>query len=56
MLGYFTRFAASGDPNGDAAVVWPAYDAATDPYLELGDPVRAGTKLRESHCDFWASL
>ena len=26
MVGYWTRFAAAGDPNGDGAPDWPAYD------------------------------
>ena len=48
--GYWTRFAASGDPNGDGSTVWPAWDAATDAYLELGDQVRAASGLRSDAC------
>lgn len=28
VIGYWTRFARTGDPNGDAAPAWPAYGAA----------------------------
>ena len=30
MVGYLTRFAATGDPNGEGAVPWPSYVAAQD--------------------------
>ena len=30
MQGYWTRFARTGDPNGDGALQWPLYDDATD--------------------------
>lgn len=53
MMGYWTRFAETGDPNGDGAVAWPAYDAETDPHLGLDLTIEAGTKLREENCDFW---
>ena len=56
MQGYWTRFAATGDPNGPNAPSWPRYDTATDPYLQLGTPVEAGAGVRTRQCDFWASL
>jgi para-nitrobenzyl esterase len=30
MMGYWTRFAATGDPNGPGTVTWPAYHAGGD--------------------------
>lgn len=54
--GYWTRFAKTGDPNGDGAVVWPIYDGATDPYLELGTPTRAAEKLNPARCDLWETF
>ncbi|MFO1420626.1 MAG: carboxylesterase family protein [Candidatus Competibacteraceae bacterium] len=56
MLGYWTRFAATGDPNGGQAVNWPQYVADADPYLELATPVRSGTGVRTAQCDFWDGL
>lgn len=53
LLGYWTRFAATGDPNGSGAVAWPTYDAASDPYLELAAPAKAGQGLRTTACDVW---
>ncbi|MGF1466538.1 MAG: carboxylesterase/lipase family protein [Sandaracinaceae bacterium] len=55
--GYWTRFAASGDPNGGGEPAWPAYDASRDPYLFLkAGEVGAGQGWRTAECDFWAGL
>ena len=48
--GYWTRFAATGDPNGDGSTAWPEWDPESDAYLELGDQVRAGSGLRSEAC------
>ena len=51
MMAYWVQFAASGDPNGEGRPHWPAYDAATDVHLELGDIVRTGKGLDKAACD-----
>jgi len=56
MMGYLVRFAATGDPNGDGAYGWPAYDAASDPYIVLDDPIAAGAGFHSAECDFWDQL
>ncbi|MDD9947087.1 MAG: carboxylesterase family protein [Myxococcales bacterium] len=56
MMGYWSRFAATGDPNGDGAVNWPRYDEMTDQHLVLDDPVRAGTGHKRARCDLWDSF
>jgi len=53
MLGYWTRFAATGDPNGGGAPVWPTAKKGSDPYLELGTTVAAKEGVRVSDCAFW---
>ena len=61
ISGYWTRFAALGNPNSDdpAVVHWPAYKHPTgqgrgaDQDIVLDWPVRADKRLREAHCDFW---
>jgi para-nitrobenzyl esterase len=60
MLGYWTQFAATGDPNapGDAGTpMWPTYDTMSDEYLQLLDPTpMANAHLTQAHCDFWESF
>jgi len=60
MLGYWTQFAATGNPNapGDAgSPMWPAYTTAGDQNMELLDPTpKANAGLRKAQCDFWASF
>ncbi|HEY5933963.1 MAG TPA: carboxylesterase/lipase family protein [Kofleriaceae bacterium] len=55
MLGYWTRFARTGDPNAAGAPSWPVYDAGADSYLELG-PIRARSGLRTVGCDLLDTL
>jgi para-nitrobenzyl esterase len=55
MRDYWVAFATSGDPNSAPATGrwphWPAYDARTDPYLELGREIVARRGLREAEYD-----
>ena len=66
MIGYWTRFAATGDPNGGGAPVWPRYatwSATSDPIFLIDDTVQvsSGEHIRAdsmvSHiaqCDYFA--
>jgi para-nitrobenzyl esterase len=51
IMGYWTRFAATGDPNGEGAIPWPEYDARSDEHLELGDTIHQGVLLHKRACD-----
>ena len=53
MDGYWSRFAAAGNPNSAGAVTWPLYDAASDSVLLLDDSAQAGSGVRAAQCDFW---
>ena len=56
ILGYWTRLARTGRPDGDGAVAWPAQAIGADHYLDLRSPVAAGEGVRTTRCDFWESL
>lgn len=56
VQGYWTRYAATGDPDGEGAVAWPAYDASTDPYLQLDVPIEAKAAFKADTCDFWDQI
>ena len=51
-LGYFARFAATGNPNAEDGVQWPVYDQASDEYLVFDTSVAVGRNAA-SKCDFW---
>jgi len=61
IAGYWTRFAATGNPNSDdeSVVHWPAFKHPTgrgrgsNKYLVLDALVREDKRLREPACDFW---
>ncbi len=54
--GYWTRFAATGDPNQPGAPRWSPYRARTDRFLRFDTPVKAGVGLKKSQCDFWDTM
>jgi para-nitrobenzyl esterase len=49
----WTRFAATGDPNGGALPAWAAYGEPAQPHLEFGDTIRPGQQLLKAECDFY---
>jgi para-nitrobenzyl esterase len=51
LLRTWARFAASGDPNGPGLPRWPAFDRATEPYLEFGTDIRAGRAWHQRQLD-----
>ena len=52
LMGYWTRFAATGDPNGGGAPFWPRYTKTSSLHLELGDVILAVAGLYDAACDF----
>lgn len=56
MMGYWTRFAATGDPNGAGAVAWPQYDANTEGMLQLDDTFAAINGYHVPQCTYLETL
>jgi para-nitrobenzyl esterase len=54
-LGYFTRFAATGNPNGEDSVTWPVYDEEADEHLAFDAAVSLRTGAAADKCAFWAN-
>ena len=55
MMGYWSRFAATGNPNGPGAVMWPRYDA-TDAMLQIDETsteISGANSYRKAQCDFY---
>jgi para-nitrobenzyl esterase len=51
ISGYWVQFAATGNPNRRGLPQWPRYEPASDRYLELGDTIRVGSRLRQRQYD-----
>jgi para-nitrobenzyl esterase len=60
MMGYWTRFAATGDPNGGAAPHWPRFSGGRPQLQELRPGATApesGATFAGAHrCAFWATI
>lgn len=40
MMAMWTQFARTGDPNVEGLADWPAYEADTDQYLYIAEPLK----------------
>lgn len=55
VLGYWTRFAATGDPNGGSDARWAPY-ATGEPLLRIAAPSREERGWRNAECDYVDSV
>jgi para-nitrobenzyl esterase len=53
MMGYWIRFAATGDPNGDVAAAWPRYVPRGDVWMEFGGESQPRAGVARELCDFF---
>ena len=51
MIGYWTRFAATGDPNGGGAPAWPALDPRRGNAMEFGADLVVRDGVHVEACD-----
>jgi para-nitrobenzyl esterase len=56
MMGYWSRHADKGDPNGEGAFAWPKYDATTDEDIVFDLKISKEAGLKKDLCDFWDSI
>jgi para-nitrobenzyl esterase len=56
IRGYWTRFAATGDPNGGGAPAWPTFDASHDVRMNLDATIAPVTDFRSDLCTFWRTF
>jgi para-nitrobenzyl esterase len=56
IMGYWSRHADKGDPNGGGALAWPSYDAQKDEGLVLDKTIATKAAFRKDLCDFWDSI
>jgi para-nitrobenzyl esterase len=53
MQGYWSRFARSGDPNGDAAPEWPMFNTDLGNRLNLDMDPNVVDNFRSEYCALW---
>ena len=57
MMGFWTTFASSGDPNDPkSSTLWPKYDKTSDQHQVLGLKLSTGKELKQKKCEFWDKL
>jgi para-nitrobenzyl esterase len=56
VMTYWTRFAASGDPNVAGLPEWPRYDPRSDEWLVIDQPTAARAHVFERGCDLADAL
>lgn len=56
LMGYWTRFAATGNPNGSGAVTWPLYDPTNESMLQLDDTFVTINGYHNPQCDYLVTL
>jgi para-nitrobenzyl esterase len=53
MERYWTRFAASGDPNGGGDLAWPKFTADSNQRMQFTEQSSVVTGFRAAECAFW---
>jgi para-nitrobenzyl esterase len=56
MQRYWTRFAASGTPNGGSDLAWPTFSAASDQRIQFTTQPSVVDNFRSNECAFWITM
>jgi len=56
MVGYWTRMARTGNPNGGKDPTWPTATPDNSAYLEIGANTGASSGPVDAKCDFWDTI
>jgi para-nitrobenzyl esterase len=56
MMGYWSQFAKTGNPNVPGSTLWPRYDPATDAMVQLDDAQTALNGYHNPQCDYFLTL
>lgn len=56
MIGYWTRMATGGDPNGTGALAWPSTSPGRDDYLDIGETIAVKDGPATAECPFWDTI
>jgi para-nitrobenzyl esterase len=56
IQGYWSRFAATNDPNAEGAVSWGTYDPVRDNALRLDTNIGLEEGIATERCDFWDTI
>jgi len=56
MVGYWSRIARTGNPNGGREPEWPAVLQDNDLCLEISAKTAAKNGPAKAHCDFWDTI
>jgi para-nitrobenzyl esterase len=56
MAGYWTRFAATGDPNNEQVLEWPVYRKNHEGHIIFDAVTTTDENLGGGTCDFWSNF
>ena len=56
MQAYWTRFASVGNPSGEGALEWPAFDDAREDRMNLDVTASVISNFRSTECDLWTTI
>jgi len=56
LVGYWTRMAKAGNPNGGGDPQWPPAMSEKSAFLEIGALTAAKDDPADAHCDFWDTV